>query len=392
MHTILIIEDEEPIRLTLTDRLTMEGFCVQTAANGEDGIRQIQEEPPDLILCDIMMPGLSGYDVVRTLQADERTASIPFIFLSAKADPPQVRAGMALGADDYLCKPVAKADLLAAIRTRLMKHEQQHERLVHEVDTARLDTVRRFPQELLTPLSGLLSIGQLLETADPAEPVAGVRELGRVIRLASQRLHRTIRRFLLYAELAVASHQPEAQARLRGPGTIATSALTAALAERLAQHDSRASDLQLDLREVEVVMDPTHFGELVVQLVDNAFKFSNPGSIVQVHVEGVPTGGCRLVVRDLGRGMTPDQIRQAGEAFRQFDNDLWVSAQPGTGLGLALVGQLTTLYGGRFTLESEVGKGTKASVYLPHARLATQASSEPEVDLRQNIARILGEW
>ena len=60
MHTILIIEDEEPIRLTLTDRLTMEGFCVQTAANGEDGIRQIQEEPPDLILCDIMMPGLSG--------------------------------------------------------------------------------------------------------------------------------------------------------------------------------------------------------------------------------------------------------------------------------------------------------------------------------------------
>ena len=183
MHTLLIIEDEEPIRVTLTDRLTLEGFRVQTAATGEDGLRQVQQQPPDFILCDIMMPGLDGYGVLRALQANEQTAAIPFIFLTAKADPVQVRAGMGLGADDYLCKPVAKADLLAAIRTRLRKQEQQHQRLAHEVETARLDVVHKLPHELLTPLSGILSIGQLMETSDPTEPIPSIRELGHVLSL-----------------------------------------------------------------------------------------------------------------------------------------------------------------------------------------------------------------
>ena len=388
MPTLLIIEDEEPLRVTLSDRLTLEGFRVQTAATGEDGLRQVQQEPPDLILCDIMMPGLDGYDVLRTLQANEQTAAIPFIFLTAKADPVQVRAGMGLGADDYLCKPVAKADLLAAIRTRLRKQEQQHQRLAHEVKTARLDVVHKLPHELLTPLSGILSIGQLMETSDPTEPIPSIRELGHVVRSAAQRLHRTIRRYLLYAELAVASHHPEAQARLRGTGYIEAAALTAALAEHLARQDSRADDLQLDLREVEVAMDPTHFGELVAQLADNAFKFSTPGSVVQVHLSVIPAGDCLLVVRDQGRGMTPDQVRQVG-AFRQFDSELW--AQPGTGLGLALVGQLAALYGGSFMLESEPGNGTKATVRLPHARTGSQTTSAMTTDVQHHITRIFGD-
>jgi DNA-binding response OmpR family regulator len=388
MHTLLIIEDEEPLRVTLTDRLTLEGFRVQTAATGEEGLRQVEQQPPDLILCDIMMPGLDGYGVLRALQANERTAAIPFLFLTARADPTEVRAGMGLGADDYLCKPVATADLLAAIRSRLKKQEQQNERLAHEVETARLDVVQKLPHELLTPLSGLLSVGQLLEIANPEEPIPTVRELGRVVRLAAQRLHRTIRRYLLYAELAMASHHPEAQARLRGTACIAVSALTAALAEHLARQDARADDLQLDLREVEATVDPTHFGELVAQLVDNAFKFSTPGSVVQVHLSVLPTGDCLLVVRDQGRGMTPDQVRQVG-AFRQFDNKLW--AQPGTGLGLALVGQLAALYGGSFTLESEPGNGTKAAVRLPHARPGSPTTLARAADVQHQLTRIFGD-
>ena len=371
MHTILVIEDEEPIRITLLDRLTLEGFRVQTAADGEAGLRSVQEQPPDLILCDIMMPGLDGYAVARELQKNEQTACIPFIFLSAKADPPQVRAGMELGADDYLCKPVAKADLLTAIQTRLLKREQQIDRLDQEVEAVRLNTVQRFPLALLTPLSGILKVGQVLETANPSKPITGVRELGRAVRMGAQRLHQTIRRFLLYSELAMASHGPEAQERLRGTGYITTLAATTTLAERIAQQDSRKGDLQLDLREVEIAVDSTHFGELVTQLVENAFKFSTPGSAVRVHLRTVSTGGCLLMVSDQGRGMTADQVRQAG-VLRQADQELW--AQPGTGLGLALVGQLADLYGGSFAIESQPGKGTKVTVSLPQIRLKTQPS------------------
>ena len=387
MHTILLIEDEEPLCLILADRLKMEGFRVQTAPNGQEGLRQIREQPPDLILCDIMMPGLDGYGVLQALQADERTAAIPFIFLTAKSDAMEVRTGMGLGADDYLCKPVAKADLLSAIRARLVKREQQHERLAHEVEAAHLDVVRKLPHELLTPLSGILSVGQQLEKANPTQPIPSVQELGLVICLAARRLHHAVRRYLLYAELVAASHNPEAQTRLRGNGYIAASALTAALAERLARQDSRPDDLQLDVRGIDAAIDPTHFGELVAQLVHNAFKFSSPGSVVQVHLSILPTGGCQLMVRDQGRGMTPDQIRQV-RAFRQFDSELW--AQPGTGLGLALVGQLAALYGGSFLLESDVGNGTKAAVRLPRARPGTQSATVLTAELRNGIDRILG--
>jgi DNA-binding response OmpR family regulator len=125
MHTILIIEDEEPLRQTLVDRLTMEGFTVATATNGEEGLREARQHPPNLVLCDIMMPVLDGYGVLRALKADPRTATIQFVFLSAKADPLQVRAGLALGADDYLCKPVGRVELLAAIRTQIRKNDAQ---------------------------------------------------------------------------------------------------------------------------------------------------------------------------------------------------------------------------------------------------------------------------
>jgi signal transduction histidine kinase len=387
MHTILIIEDEAPLRLTLAERLTLEGFRVQTAPNGPAGLRLVQEQAPDLILCDIMMPGMDGYAVLQALQANDRTAAIPFIFLTAKTDPRQARIGMNVGADDYLCKPVSKAELLVAIRARLWKYDQQRERLEGEVLAARREVVRKLPHELLSPLAGLLNTSELLENADAAMPMESVRSLGRLIRISSQRVHRTVRRFLLYAELDAASQHPEAQTRLRGTDYIPATAWISALAEHIAKQDCRMDDLRLDLPAVELAMAPTHFSVLVAQLVDNAFKFSAPGQPVQIHLALSPEGGCELTVRDQGCGLTPEQVRQVS-AFRQFASDLW--AQPGTGLGLALVAHLTALYGGTYTLASEPGQGTTVTVRLPHARPGDQATTTLDPELRQKVDWTLG--
>ena len=387
MHHILLIEDEDSLRSTLADLLTMEGFVVATAATGEQGLRSVEERPPDLILCDIVMPGLDGYGVLRKLQLDERTATIPFIFLTANASSVQVRDGMELGADDYLCKPVAMTELLSAIRTRLWKRDQQHEHFEHEVAAARQDVVRKLPHELLTPITGLLSASQLLETADDNLSLSAIHELGRVTRVSARRLHRMVRRFFLYAELQAASQRMEAQARLRGTTSIPATAWVSALAEHLARQYSRAADLSLHLQEVALVMDASHFAELVAQLVDNAFKFSPSGSVVQVHLSRLPSGICLLTVRDLGRGMTPEHVHKMG-AFRQFDQDLW--AQPGTGLGLALVQQIATLYGGDLVLESEPGNGTQATVRLPNAQPGVAPASELTDEVQRKVAQLLG--
>lgn len=119
MKKILIIEDERVMRENLVTLLEFEDFEVAAADNGTAGVKLARELRPDLIVCDVTMPGLDGHDVLRALRDDEATANVPFIFLTARGEKPDVRAGMNLGADDYLIKPAAKAELLAAIKARL---------------------------------------------------------------------------------------------------------------------------------------------------------------------------------------------------------------------------------------------------------------------------------
>src|SRR5271165_5584195 len=125
MKKILVIEDEPEMRRNLTTILRLENFHPLPAANGRIGIELAKKEKPDLVLCDVMMPELDGYGVIAALRADVETVTIPFIFLTAKGEKPDIRTGMNLGADDYLTKPFANADLLAAIRSRLERAVQQ---------------------------------------------------------------------------------------------------------------------------------------------------------------------------------------------------------------------------------------------------------------------------
>jgi CheY-like chemotaxis protein len=119
MKKILVIEGGAEMRRNLTTILRLEKFHPLPAENGRVGVELAKTEKPDLILSDIVMPELDGYGVIAALRANRDTLSIPFIFVTAKAEKRDIRTAMKLGADDYLTKPVAKLDLLDAIRSRL---------------------------------------------------------------------------------------------------------------------------------------------------------------------------------------------------------------------------------------------------------------------------------
>jgi DNA-binding NarL/FixJ family response regulator len=121
MHSILIIEDDADCRKTMALILAMKGFAVQTAHNGADGLTLIRETRPDLILCDIIMPGMDGHSLLEQLKSDSSVADIPFIFVSAMDERADVRSGMSKGADDYLTKPFTAEELLAAVIGRLQR-------------------------------------------------------------------------------------------------------------------------------------------------------------------------------------------------------------------------------------------------------------------------------
>ncbi len=123
MKKIVLIEDNKDVRENTAEILTLANYKVLTAANGKVGVELAQQEKPDLIICDIMMPVLDGYGVLHLLAKSEETSGIPFIFLTAKAERSDFRKGMEMGADDYLTKPFDDIELLNAIETRFKKSE-----------------------------------------------------------------------------------------------------------------------------------------------------------------------------------------------------------------------------------------------------------------------------
>jgi len=136
MKKILLIEDQPVMRRNIQTILEMEGFDVIAAENGGKGVAAAKSAPPDLILCDVMMPELDGYGVLTALREDEKTATIPFIFLTARGEKADLRTGMNLGADDYLAKPVSSDELVAAINARFERQRAHDRRLEKEVGQA----------------------------------------------------------------------------------------------------------------------------------------------------------------------------------------------------------------------------------------------------------------
>lgn len=133
MRKILLIEDNPDVRENACEILQLANYQVVAAADGKSGIKKIESEQPDLILCDIMMPELDGFGVRHLINKTPEFSTIPFIFLTSKTDQGSWRKGMELGADDYILKPFNADDLLNAIETRLRKHDEQRKAFSHNV-------------------------------------------------------------------------------------------------------------------------------------------------------------------------------------------------------------------------------------------------------------------
>ena len=121
MNTILLIEDDLALRENTAELLELSNYKVYTAPNGKMGIDEAERILPDIIICDIMMPEIDGYGVLKAISSNSKTSQIPFIFLSAKTEHKEIRKGMDLGADDYLTKPFEEEELLSAVESRLAK-------------------------------------------------------------------------------------------------------------------------------------------------------------------------------------------------------------------------------------------------------------------------------
>ena len=359
MTCILVIEDEDLIRESLEDLLSVEGFEVITAENGERGVSLASQRHPDLILCDVMMPVLNGYGVLEQLRQDKTLSTVPFLFLTSLIDRRSTRRGMSLGADDYLEKPCTKDELLEAIAVRLGKQKAIEQRFEEKMEALRTSITLSLPHELQTPLSGIMGLSELMMMQSEELLPSEVHEYADGIHKSADRLYRLIQNYLLYSRLIVMRSQ--GMTRFNSTYPCDSQTIISNLGDRRAKSCDRLDDLELDLVEVDLAISSEDLSKIAEELIDNAFKYSSNGSKVVLSSKVTDTVWI-FNIRDSGRGMTEQQVKNIG-AFMQFERQFY--EQQGMGLGLSLAKILVEFYGGNLEIKSQENMGTNLCISIP---------------------------
>ncbi|MBW4520631.1 MAG: response regulator [Scytolyngbya sp. HA4215-MV1] len=369
MNQILIIEDDIDLLIILQQILEMNNFQVTIAENGIRGLEQLLRKPPDLVICDIDMPGLDGFSILSMLRQETELSLIPFIFMTGRSDRKDVRLGMELGADDYLIKPFSESEILKSISTQIEKKtllEQLQNQQKQKLDSLKDQIITALPHEFNTPLNGImLSLGFLQESLEELDPQE-VREILEMMRKSAQRLNHLVKNFLLYAQLETIHSDLDRQQSLKASITqdpVDQTVLNTT--QKCAAESQRARDLEIDLKtelgEAVVQITDSLLVTIVRELVDNALKFSEPETVVQVSCQ-VDQEWLTLQITDQGRGMTLDQVANVG-ACAQFDRAIY--EQQGAGLGLAIVKRIVELHDGNISIRSIPCQETTVTVKLP---------------------------
>ena len=354
---ILIIEDDLTIRENLHDLLELYGHAVLAAHNGVEGIK-LAENDPDLILCDISMPGMGGFDVIAAVRKLPKGRDIPFIFLTAMANRADQRLGMSLGADDYITKPFTEVEIIAAIAARVRRLRPLRERVEELVAERRFVVDANWSHELMTPLCGVLGGLELIEAeADTIQP-GELKTLLGLIRVGAERQHALAKKLVLFfgLERLKATVPPKPFLYNDAAAAITAGAVQAAMEEK------RFDDLIVRCDSGSVPVGEANLIAAVSELVSNACRFSKKDQ--PVRVTGTREGPrYEIEIIDQGIGMTAEQ-RASVAAFTQFERQ--EREQQGLGLGLVIARSVAELSGGQLTLEDGPGfRGLTAVIDLP---------------------------
>jgi two-component system, sensor histidine kinase and response regulator len=375
MTRILVIEDEKLLLEEVLDLLGFGDFEALGAANGLEGVKLARQELPDLIICDIMMPEMDGFEVLNQLRGSSSTENIPFIFLTARVDKNDMRRGMDLGADDYLTKPFTHNDLFNAINSRLAKQASVRRFTDKALDELRHSLLLTLPHELRTPLVGILGYGEFLATEAESFSPEDVSRMGRTIVNSAQRLHHLIENYLIYAQIEIIGNDPKRVNSMLGTGMTGSPDEVITLeACRVAEHYERTNDLQIEVVGAPIKVSDEHLRKIIGELVDNAFKFSKEGTPVKVNAL-VGRDTFLISIGDFGRGMTTEQVSQIG-AYMQFERKFY--EQQGSGLGLIVAKRLVELYGGKFSIESVPQHGTSIKLIFNTANGAAVSTNQSQ--------------
>jgi two-component system sensor histidine kinase/response regulator len=356
--TILIIEDDKEVRETITELVEIAGYLPVPMPDGQQAIQFLKHEIPDLIISDIMMPNVDGYQVLEYVNNLSMIPTAPFIFISARADHSDWREGMTRGADDYITKPFRAKELLQSIETQLKKKEKldiKFEHICENIST-------HIPHELTTPIVSIVGYPDLIIENFKSLTENEIIFMLTQIKLSGLRLNKTIGKFIKYADI---------QSRLvlknnKVSKTVNHSQVLTAInliCLKLLPDSGRDQDLCFDVTDAELNIEQEDLEFIIEELLTNAMKFSNKGTKIIIHGKKIKNM-YSLEITDHGRGLTTEQICEI-VPFVQHERKVY--EQQGSGLGLITITKIAEYYDGILKISSFVGSYSTFEVLLPLA-------------------------
>lgn len=378
---LLIIDDNPDIRAYVAGCLR-EHYALYVGRDGRDGLEKARRYRPSLIISDVMMPVMNGYELCRAVKSDEAINHIPVILLTSKASVEDKITGLEAGADDYIAKPFSARELLARVHNLLRLREQQSALKKLNKELVRINGVLREASEMK---SQLLSIA----SHDMKNPLTAIREFANIIKEELDPESHLIELLdLVYDStdqmLRLITQLLDSAALESGKLELVQEPVS--LAE-LARTVVRRNERQAQKKGQRIVCTPASEHGLLVKadaermleamdnLISNAIKYSPHGKSIHVTVSRVD-GEVHFAVRDEGPGLTDEDKRKLFGKFQKL------SAQPtggesSTGLGLSIVKQVVEMHGGRVWAESEPGRGSTFTLALPALQAAVREDHPP---------------
>ncbi|MBO9999145.1 MAG: response regulator [Cyanobacteria bacterium SID2] len=392
-HAVILIVDDNPTNLgVLSAHLECAGFSLRVAQDGESALQAVTYRVPDLILLDILMPGLDGFETCRRLKNNPLTREIPVIFMSALSDAVDKVKGLSIGAVDYITKPFQREEVLARIRLHLklsrlaqaladrnhrLEEEIQQRHHAEGANRAKSQFLAKMSHELRTPLNAILGFSQLM-ARDPSL-TSQQEEYLRIICRSGEHLLTLVNDVLELSKI-------EAGKVTLKETPFDLDRLLQGLRDML-QWRANAKQLALEFYRADdvpqyVCADEGKLRQVLINLLSNAIKFTEIGHVM-LRLGAKRQGGDRVMlyfeVEDTGSGIAPDELDVIFEAFVQTQTGH--RAQEGTGLGLPICRQLVQLMGGEITIDSAVGVGT-----ILHFHVPVTVEVKPEPELARSIA------
>lgn len=358
---ILVVDDQDTNRLMLRDLLESQGHEVREAVDGAEALKSIADATPDVVLLDVGMPGMDGFEVCRRIKAEPSTASIPVLLVTALSQRDQRLLGIGAGANDYITKPIDKNDLSLRVRNAVrmrqlfLEVEGQYRRL-EKLELLRDSLVHMIVHDLRSPLAGIRAYLDLLELdgagkldAELTESIEGAR------RVAAEMTE-------MVSDLLDVSRMEVGRMPLDLAPTDLGALVVAAVSAADAAERVRVR-VEAPLDGLRVVCDAVVIRRVIANLVGNAVKFTPAAGQITVSVRG-EGADVRVSVTDTGRGIPPEFHQKVFEKFGQVEA-VAHGAKHSSGLGLTFCKYAVEAHGGRIGLESTVGKGSSFWLVLP---------------------------